>query len=183
MEKAPTDMPPFREWRAFLAYAMSHDAHPFIQFVKYGIAGVGALATDLAFFYMAEWLFFPIEKAQAAGMAMPQSLAQLGEWFHTMAQDLRVQNYIWCNVVGFAASNVVGYWLNVKFVFRGGKHHPAVEITLFVLVSFIAFVFGTALGSLLVGSFGLSHHLAKLGNIVAAILINYVCRKFLIFHG
>jgi len=179
----PKDMPPLREGRAWLAYVASHDAHPFIQFVKYGLAGVCALATDVLFFALADFFVFPIGEGLAGSPTLPDSLAGIGQWLSDMREDPRVLNYIRCSVIGFLFSNVVAYYTNLKWVFRGGRHKRHVEMALFFTVSLVAFVIGVALGSFLVGSFHLNAYVAKAGNVVAAILINYLCRKFLVFKG
>lgn len=180
---APRSMPPVREWRAWLAWAASHDTHPFIQFIKYGIAGCFALFTDLLFFTLANLFLFPIDQGMAPVAPPSGGLAAFGEWIRLLLADPAVINYIKCNTLGFLTANVVAYVLNVKWVFQGGRHRKHLEVTLFLVVSFIAFLVGTALGALLVGSFGWNEYLAKAGNIVAAVMINYVCRKFVVFKG
>lgn len=174
-------MPPIKEWRAWLKVAASHDAHPLIQFVKYGLAGVGALATDLLFFYLAEAFLFPVDP-DTDGIGF-RGIDQILPWLSDLMAEESVRHYALNSCVGFVFSCAVAYLLNIKWVFKPGKHSRHKEITLFFVVAVVAFVLGTALGSFLVGSFGWSIHFAKAGNIVAAILINYLCRKFLIFHG
>jgi putative flippase GtrA len=100
-----------------------------------------------------------------------------------MGDDPRVLNYFRCNLVAFLFSNGVAYVLNFKWVFRSGRHSRHLEILLFFGVSFVSFLLGTAVASVLVSGFGLHEYIAKLGDVIAAVLINYVCRKFLIFHG
>ena len=183
MQRPPADMPPVRELRAWLVWAASHDAPPLIQFAKYGMAGVMAMGTDLVFFTLANLFLFPIGEAVDSVTRPLADYPSLAAWLEAMASDPRVVNYLRCNLIGFFFSNLVAYYLNVKWVFRGGRHRRHLEITLFFLVSIIAFVIGSALGAYLLGRFGLNEYLAKGGNIVAAIFINYVCRKFMIFNG
>lgn len=177
------EMPPLREWRQWLAWAASHDTHPLIQFIKYGIAGGFALFTDLLFFTLANLYLFPIDQGMGPVSPLEGGLGSFFSWSRTLLSDPSVVNYIRCNTVGFLTSNVVAYLLNVKWVFRGGRHRKHLEVTLFLLVSFISFLVGTALGAMLVGSLGWNEYLAKAGNVVAAVLINYVCRKFIVFQG
>lgn len=182
MDAAPTGMPPIREWRAWLAWAASHDTHPLIQFIKYGIAGGFALLTDLVFFTLSNLFLFPIDPDSSVSLPTG-GLAALGPWLSEMRHDPSVINYVRCNFIGFLFSNVTAYLLNVKWVFRGGRHRRHLEITLFFAASVVAFVLGTAIGAFLVGSFGLNEYLAKAGNVVGAVLINYACRKFIVFKG
>lgn len=183
MRLFPPDMPPVREFRVWLVWAASHDAPPLIQFMKYGLAGVLAMGTDVLFFTLANVFLFPIGDAAESVNRPLSEYASLGVWLREMASDPRVVNYLKCNVIGFFFANIVAYFLNVKWVFRGGRHRRHWEITLFLLVSLISFLLGSALGAYLVGRFGLNEYLAKGGNIVASILINYLCRKFWVFKG
>lgn len=178
----PPDMPPVRGFRRWLAWAASHDAPPLIQFVKYGLAGVMALATDVLFFTLSDLFLFPIG-AEGARVIPLSEYETVWAWLGAMGSDVRVVNYLRCNLIGFIFSNFVAYSLNIKWVFRPGRHRRHLEITLFLLVSVIAFMLGSALGAYLVGRFGLNEYLAKSGNLVAAILVNYLCRKFWVFKG
>lgn len=177
-------LPGLFDLRGWFRGVFSNDPHPVFQFIRYGIAGVAAMAANVLFFALSEWLLFPIEKAgEADVLAFPRTWGELGPWVQEVGSNDRVLNYLKCNVVAFLMANVVAYLLNFKWVFEGGRHSRAVEITLFFVVSFISFVIGTAIAGMLVGSFGLNEYVAKMGDVVSAILINYVCRKFLIFKG
>lgn len=177
------DMPPVREFRVWLAWAASHDAPPLIQFIKYGMAGVLAMGTDVLFFTLANVFLFPIGEASDSVSRPLSEYAFVFAWLEVMAADPRVVNYLKCNLIGFLFANVVAYFLNVKWVFRTGRHRRHLEITLFLLVSVFSFLLGSALGAYLVGRFGLNEYLAKGGNIFASILISYLCRKFWVFNG
>ncbi len=59
----------------------------------------------------------------------------------------------------------------------------AVEILFFYLVSGISTMIGTMLMGLLIRRFGLLTTYAFASNILAAVLINYVMRKYFIFLG
>ncbi len=179
----PSDMPPVREFRTWLVWAASHDAPPLIQFVKYGLAGVLAMGTDLLVFTLANLFLFPIGDAGHSGTPPLTEFSTLWGWLSEIMADPRVINYLKCNLLAFFFANAVAYVLNVKWVFRPGRHRRHLEITLFLVVSVVSFVLGSALGAYLVGRFGLNEYLAKGGNIVASVLINYVCRKFWVFRG
>ncbi len=160
--------------RERIRLAASHDAHPLVQFLKYGIAGGFALLTDLVVFTLANLYLFPIGEAGPA--AMPDLL-------HSLQSDPRVLNYLRCNLLAFVFSNLVAYVLNLKWVFRGGRHSRHLEITYFLLASFVAFLLGSLIGAFLLGALGWNEYLAKAGNVVGAVLINFLCRKYLIFKG
>jgi len=160
--------------RERLRMAASHEAPPWIQFLKYGIAGGFALLTDLIVFTLANLYLFPIGEGEALGFR---------DLLHSLGSDPRVINYLRCNLLAFVFSNVVAYFLNVKWVFRGGRHRRHLEITLFLLASFAAFVLGSLIGAFLLGALGWNEYFAKAGNVVGAVLINFLCRKFIVFKG
>lgn len=183
MQSPPNDMPPFRSFRVWLRWAGSHDAPPLIQFLKYGLAGVAAMGTDLLFFTLANLFLFPVgDEIGRAAPALAES-ESFRVWLEALAADPRVVNYLRCNVIGFLFANGVAYGLNFKWVFKPGRHRRHIEIMLFLLVSAVSFLIGSALGAYLVGRFGMNEYLAKAGNIVAAVMINYLCRKFWVFKG
>lgn len=152
----------------------SHDAPPLIQFLKYGIAGGFAMMADLIAFTLSNIFLFPIGEGDALGMQ---------DLLRSLGSDPRVQNYLRSNLIGFVFGNAVAYVLNLKWVFQGGRHHRAVEITLFLLASLVAFILGSFIGAFLLGALGWNEYMAKAGNIVGAVLINFVCRKFFVFKG
>lgn len=96
------------------------------------------------------------------------------------------------NTLAFAIATVVAYILNVAFVFTPGRHAKHKEILLFIAVSMISYAGGIVavdfvfrfLGS--VESLqGVSRYLsviANLGFAFTSAMVNYVCRKFIIFQ-
>jgi len=100
-----------------------------------------------------------------------------------ISDEMRGRNAIVANTFAFLISNFVAYLLNIWFVFRSGRHHRLVELGLFYAVSGVSFVIGTSLMGWLILHFGMMTTLAFGGNIIAAILINFVMRKFVIFKG
>lgn len=175
-------LPPWWDMKGWLRAILSREHHPLLQFIRYGLAGGLAMIANVLFFAVfIEWVF-PIPAGAAPETASPTlQWGEIGEWIRDLGRDPRVANYVKANAVAFLAANVVAYVLNFKWVFESGRHSRGLEIILFLGVSFFSFLLGTALASVLVGSYGLNEYLAKAGDIVAAILINYVCRKFLIF--
>jgi putative flippase GtrA len=153
------------------------DAHPFIQFIKYGIAGCIATGADMVIFFALSWTIFP---------ALTQNdilVRILGLDVTVIDEAVRSRNYIINRSITFLFSNMVAYIVNVLWVFKPGRHKLWVEIGLFYAVSSISYVIGTTLGWALIRVFGWTTTFAYLGNLIAALLINYACRKFLIFKG
>ncbi len=151
-------------WAAFV----SHDAHPLLQFVKYGVCGVMAVVVHNAIFYALAYTRFPAIEGMTIGD-------------QPLSDGLRARNVVICNSVGFAFANVVAYLTNVLWVFRSGRHHRVLEFVLFTLVALIGFVAGLAGGPLLIKLFGISTHIAQFLFVFTSVVVNYLSRKFLIF--
>ena len=45
--------------KRILKQFFQRDAHPFVQFIKYGVCGGAATAVDMAIFFLFAWLVFP----------------------------------------------------------------------------------------------------------------------------
>jgi putative flippase GtrA len=146
-------------WRAVL----SRDAHPLIQFGKYGCCGVLALTTQIIFYLIFTRLWFPASDS-------------IG-----LEDDLRSRNQIIGNLLAFPFSNFVAYFTNRLFVFTPGRHSPWREFVLFTIIAFLSFIAGVLGGPYLVRIYGISEELAQLGFVVTSTLVNFVCRKFLVF--
>ncbi len=144
------------------------DTHPLLQFVKYGLCGGLALITQLIVFYGLAYTVFPAIE----GMIVEGQL---------ISNDLRAKNATICNSFGFFFANLVAYFTNVLWVFQSGRHNRAVEFGLFTVVALIGFVAGLAGGPLLIKVFGISTHIAQLLFVVTSVIVNFLCRKFLIF--
>jgi putative flippase GtrA len=87
------------------------------------------------------------------------------------------------NVIAFLFSNMVAYLINSFWVFERGRHSLLVEVVLFYLVSGISMAIGTVLMGLLIRRLHLLTTFAFGANLVSAVMINYVMRKYLIFLG
>ena len=87
------------------------------------------------------------------------------------------------NVICFFFSNLTAYILNVRWVFKPGRHNRVVEVLLFYAVSALSALIGTPLMGLLIRYLGLMTTLAFGVNIVVAVMVNYALRKFVIFKG
>ena len=144
-----------------IRHLISHDAHPIVQFLKYGFAGGIATLTFSAVFAWLTATHFPVEG------------------------DSKF-NYTIASLIAFFPSNIVAYIMNILWVFKPGRHSRLVEVMMFLAASAFAFVIGTLIGQVMVNKFDLVGPLrfAALGiSIVASVMVNYACRKFIIFKG
>lgn len=157
---------------------LSHDAHPLVQFIKYGIAGGIATAANLVILYaLAAWAWPCLTEGDAVRSFLHLPVAE------ALAPAARATRAFLCNVPAFLVSNGVAYVMNILFVFKPGRHHWAVEVALFYVVSGVSFGVGVSIQSLLIRYLGLTTSAAFGANIISALLINYAMRKFVIFKG
>jgi len=150
---------------------------PGFQFVKYAVCGGVAYATDILTFFMMAWLFFPAlteDDMLVRFFNMP---------IEPVSADGRTFNFIIGNLFAFLVSNMTAYILNVMFVFKAGKYSRLMELGMFYLVSGISIGIGVAIGALLIEWYGLSTSFSYIAKSVSAIMINFVVRKTIIFHG
>ena len=156
---------------------LSHDSGHLVQFIKYGIAGGVATVTHIVLFQFAAWLIWPC-------LTEGDNLVKLLNLdLPTISDGLRATRATYANVLAFMIANLVAYILNIKFVFKPGRHHWLVEVGLFYAVSGVSMVLGTLLMWWLIRQFSLSTDIAFFANIVMAVLINYAMRKYVIFKG
>ena len=157
---------------------LSHEAPPFVQFIKYGVCGVTATAVGILIFYIcAAWVWPCLTEGDFIRKLfnLPTMDDQL--------ESLRGWRSVWCNTVGFLISNMVAYLTNILLVFKPGRYAWYVEVLMFYAVSGVAFFIGTTGQKLLIDHFGMMTTLAFAANIIASFMINYVMRKFVIFKG
>ncbi|MCX6850219.1 MAG: GtrA family protein [Verrucomicrobia bacterium] len=158
----------FREndWRSILVRLNTRDTHPLIQFIKYGICGVGSLAvTSLVFWPLCAWGKFPA--LESAGLT----------------NEVRALNVTYNKSIAFFFGNIFAYVSNSMWVFTTGRHHRVLEFIYFSAVSTTGFVISLLAGPLLIKIYGISTFASFLLEIVASVLVNYVCRKFFVFKG
>jgi putative flippase GtrA len=159
----------------------SREAGPLVQFIKYGMAGGVATGVCIGTFYVMS-LF--VLDALSVDDAVVRVLRRFMEIDITpIADGLRARNAAINNSVAFLVSNFVCYMINIAWVFKPGRHHWLLEISLFYLVSGVSFALGTGLQTWLIAQFGVQTTLAFASNLVTAVLINYAMRKFVIFKG
>ena len=169
--------------RKILKQFTQRDAHPVIQFIKYGISGGVATAVDVLLFYFLAWKVLPA--LQESDPLVQLARSTLGVEFALTAvnETLRASRFILISGITFIFSNLTAYVLNIYWVFEPGRHNRHVEIILFYAVSITAIVIGTALGWGMINFLGMSTTASYLGKLFSAVMINYACRKFLIFKG
>ena len=155
----------------------SKEHGPFVQFIKYSVWGGIATAVHIICFSLMAALVLP-------ALTSREFVVQI---FHLSVPDisdsLRAQRAALDNAAAFLFSNLAAYIVNILWVFKQGRHHWALEFLLFFAVSAVSMVVGTAIQSFLISHHGLTTTVAFGGNLVAAILINYAMRKFVIFRG
>lgn len=156
---------------------LGHDAHPLVQFLKYGVAGGMATGVNILVFFLCGWFLLPCLTQDDITVRL------LGLTAPAIPQGARAFNAACCNALGFVISNIFCYALNRMFVFKPGRHHWVMEFALFFAVSGISWVIGTAIQTLLIARAGAQTTLAFGANIIAALLINFAMRKFVIFKG
>ena len=163
--------------RDIIRKCLSHDAHPLVQFIKYGIVGGMATGVHIITFFLCGWFLLPCLTQDDIVVRL------LGLTAPELTQSVRAWNAGFCNAIGFVLSNTFCYLLNRLFVFKPGRHHWIIEFLLFFAVSGISMVLGTAIQTFLITQSGLQTTLAFGANIICALFINYAMRKFVIFKG
>jgi len=152
-------------------HVLSHDAHPLLQFVKYGVCGVGAFVVHIIVVNILGATAFPFS----------DEIKDI---------ELREKNTMINNSFGFLVSCGFAYWTNVTFVFKPGRHSRHKEVSLFFAISAVSFFAGLAtvpfIFSMIVkylpGLEKYAQHIATLGFAFTSALVNFVCRKFIIFQ-
>ncbi len=156
---------------------LSHDAHPLVQFIKYGVVGGMSTAVHMVVFFVCGWFLFPCLGesdifVKLLGLSAPE-----------IDETVRATRAVYSNAMAFLVSNTFCYILNTLFVFKPGRHHRAVEFILFFGVSGISMAIGTAIQTVLIARFAMQTTLAFVSNLISSLLINYTMRKFFIFQN
>jgi len=148
-----------------------------IQFIRYILAGILATTIHIALFHLIGWKMFPALQADD----------HVVRFFKLSTKSIddatRARNSMIGNCSAFLVANVVAYITNILWVFQGGKYTFFVEIFLFYLVSGLSVILGSMLMGILIKRFSLLTTYAFSVNIVTAVTINYVVRKYFIFQG
>lgn len=162
--------------RNLIQQFLRREAHPVVQFIKYGMAGGLATVVDMTVFYTLSWKILP------ALTSDDQMVRLLGMSIVPVTEAIRLRNYVFNRTITFLFANFAAYVANVLWVFTPGRHSRAKEIGLFYLVSGVSYLIGTGLSAYAI-HLGAKTTTGYLINMVCSLTINYVCRKFIIFKG
>ena len=149
-------------------WLQTQDTPVFVQFVKYGLCGVASTIILLAI-----------------AMTLSNTMIPAMDWSTIEGQPItdaqRQRNLIINNLIAFPFANQVCYLLNARLVFVPGRHSRTAEFSLFTSIAGFGFLLGLLGGPFLIRSFGLPSILAQFMLIGTSALVNFLCRKFLVF--
>jgi len=149
--------------RTILRAFNGKDAHPLLQFVKYGFCGFFAVAVhNVIFGILSYWINPAIDDG-------------LGDSVRAIRATVN-------NCIAFAFSNFAAYYTNVKWVFVQGRHEPRKEFIIFSVVSGASFSTGLLIVPFLIKGFGAHTWFAQVSFVVTSALFNYVSRRYLVFR-
>ena len=157
------------------------EAHPAIQFIKYGIAGVIATAVhNIIFLVLALWVFPGMDpNAWLDRFVMNLFRVEMP----TLTDAVLQRNFRINNTIAFLIANVVAYLINFHWVFHPGRHRRHIEAGLFLTVSTVSLLVGMQIGVWIMRWTEQGTVVAQFGNVFSSVMINYVCRKFIVFKG
>lgn len=162
------------------AFLSEKDNH-LVQFIKYGMCGGAALAVDVTVTFLTSVFLF---KALGSDDQLVLLFENFGVSLPVVTDEtVRMRNFLVDCSIAFIFSNLTAYVLNIKYVFKAGRHNQHREVIYFYLVSSIALLITLGLSAVLIKGFGLTSSITKVVGIISAVLINYAGRKFFIFHG
>lgn len=152
-----------RGWKKALAYVTRPDASPSWQFTKYLIIG----CTAVLIFYGTYGAFRILVE-----------LLSPGAFTH--------QRMLWNLLAIFFAfipTNSFTYHTNRRWVFVDGKHGPRKEFFLFTAGAAISFVVCQLVAAILIRYSHVNDMIVTLSVIVISTVVNFLFRKFFVFHG
>lgn len=144
------------------AVLFSREAPFLIQFGKYGVCGVCSLVVFMAV-------------ALAGEHAFPRYFGE------GASDEVRSVALIWLHLAAFLPSNLAAYGLNRWLVFTPGRYGLGKELALFTLISFLSFAVGEILPVVLIRYVGVPNGVAHFSFVISSAMVNFVCRKFLVF--
>jgi putative flippase GtrA len=156
--------------RTIIARMNARGTHPFIQFLKYAICGVGATIVHHGLFFILSYTVIP------AGDGMTVNGAPI-------TPDLRYTNGMINNGIAFIPSMLFAYFTNVLWVFTPGRHSRFMEFLLFFVIGTVAFLAGLFGGPMLIKWFGIPTWMSQITFLFTSFAVNFFCRKFFIFKG
>ena len=101
----------------------------------------------------------------------------------SLGDQVRFERSVMNNTLAFFISNTFAYILNVRFVFKAGRHQRRTEVGLFFLATALGFFPALYALDLMIRTFSLNTHIANLGFPIVAAIGNFFARKFLIFRN
>lgn len=156
---------------------LSHEAGPFVQFLKYATVGVMATCVQTAVFYALAATLIPCLGAEDV------AVRYLGLPAAELTDSVRAVRAAIAVGCGFMVANLFCWLMNRWFVFKPGRHVWYVEFLLFFTVSLVAFGVGVGLQTLLIHAAGVMTTVAFLAEVFSSLVINFVVRKFFVFKG
>lgn len=135
-----------------------------IQFIKYGICGVGALLVHQIIWTLGSAWCYP-----AIDSSIPQ--------------EVRAVHSLYNNVIASIFSNLFAYFSNVLWVFESGRHHWTKEFFYFSLISYSSLGIGLVAGPLMIHHYGIHTILAQAILVFVSVTVNFICRKLFIFKA
>lgn len=152
--------------RETLKWLPSKEAPATLQFGKYVASGLVSTVVQLAIFTWLSHSYFPAHDYLNGP---------------PVSGEVKEKNAIISNLIAFPFSNLCAYFLNILFVFTPGRHSKWFELTLFTGISLASFSAGLLGGPLLISA-GLDPWAAQLGFMITSALVNFACRKYIVFQ-
>ena len=149
--------------RTILAAFNQRDVHPFIQFIKYGLCGVCATVVHVTVFTLSAKYLVP---------GLEENCPD--QWERAKASLAN-------NGIALIFSNMMAYWLNTKWVFTQGRHSVVREFLFFTLVNLPGALCGGLATYFVTAKLGWPSWAALFAFILPNVLVNFACRKLLIF--
>lgn len=153
----------FRE-QGFKKTLLARKAPFLIQFGKYGICGVLSVLVLALVIYLGETL-----APQFFTNRLPN---------RTVAWNTAILHFI-----AFIPSNFAAYGLNRWLVFTPGRHSRKRELTLFTIISLLSFSIGEIFPLWLINHLELPRPIVHFSFIFSSAIVNFICRKFLVFEN
>ena len=149
-------------------WLLTRNAPVFVQFAKYSASGAIGTAVLVGIVLALSLSLFP---------ALDSSFID-GD---PISDALRQRNLIVNNIIAFPLANLVVYLLNVWLVFTPGRHSRGKEFSIFTLISALSHFTGILAGPFLIERFGITTIVAQLSLVTTSALVNFFCRKFIVF--
>lgn len=148
-----------------MKWLKSREAPVTFQFLKYAILGVLTTLVQHGLFTWFSHTWFPAHDYLVEG-GIPGLVKE--------------KNAVLSNLLAFPVAVIFNDAANVLFVFTPGRHSRLREFGLFIGISFGTFAAGLLSGPILI-SRGLDPWIAQAALVITSALLNFVCRKFLVF--